>query len=77
MVLSAVHTLSTRENLRKAHERQQEKALWDEEYGSCRRCKDDSLDLPSCKECINGGGKKKLFRSKTRKRRAAWQQKTE
>ncbi len=77
MVLSAVHTLSTRENLRRAHERQQEKALWEEEFGSCRQCEDDSLDLPSCKECINGGGKKKLFRSKTRKRRGAWQQKTE
>ena len=77
MVLSALHTLSTRENLRHAHERQQEKALWEEEYGSCHRCEDDSLDLPSCKECINGGGKKKLFRSKKRKRRAAWQQKTE
>jgi hypothetical protein len=57
--------------------RQQEKAEWDEEYGSCSRCKDNSFDPPSCKECINGGGKKKLFRSKTWKRRAAWQQKKE
>jgi hypothetical protein len=81
MVLSALHTVTTRGNLCRAHERQQEKALWEEEYGLCRRCEDDSLDLPSCKDCINGGGKKKMFRSKTRNRgrkpntlQAVWRQ---
>jgi hypothetical protein len=69
MVISARHLVATRANLRIAHERQYDKALREEEYGSCRRCEEDSLDLPSCKECINGGGKKKLFRSKKRKRR--------
>ncbi len=69
MVFSATHTLSTRENLRQAHERQQEKSMREEEYGSCRNCEADFLELTSCKECVNGGGKKKLFRSKSKKRK--------
>lgn len=35
MVISALHLMATRANLRIAHERQQEKALWEEEHGSC------------------------------------------
>lgn len=69
MVISVRHLAATRENLRQAHERQQEKVMWEEEYGSCRRCEADSFNQPLCKECINGGGKKKLFRSKKKKRR--------
>jgi len=35
-----------------------EKALCDEEYGLVPPGKDNSFDLPSCKECINGGGRR-------------------
>ncbi len=69
MVLSAVHTLSTRENLRHAHERQQEKALWEEEHGSCRTCDYDNNPIPTsrCNGCVNGGGKFNLYKRKQKK----------
>lgn len=57
MVLSALHTLSTRANLRQAHERQQEKALWDD-------------PLARCNGCINGGGKIDLYKRKQKKRQS-------
>lgn len=72
LVLSAVHTLSTRENLRRAHERQQEKALWDEEHGSCRTCDYDNNPSPlvRCNGCINGGGKIDLYKLREKKRKS-------
>ncbi len=72
MVLSAVHTLSTRENLRQAHERQQEKALWEEEHGSCRKCDHDNIPNPltRCNGCINGGGKIDLYKRRQKKRKS-------
>ncbi len=59
MVISARHLLATRANLRLAHERQQEKALWEEEHGSCRACEYDNNSDPHarCNGCINGDGK--------------------
>lgn len=69
MVLSASHLLATRNNLRTAHERLHDKQLWEDEHGTCRRCKDDIPNPASCNECINGRGKKDLFREKPRRRK--------
>lgn len=71
VVISARHLMATRANLHIAHERQQEKALWDEEHGSCRTCEHDNNQSPlaRCNGCINGGGKETLFKEKTRKER--------
>jgi hypothetical protein len=71
MVISARHLLATRANLRMAHERQQEKALWEEEHGSCRACDCDNYPshLAHCNGCINGGGKFDLFRRKQKTRK--------
>jgi hypothetical protein len=70
MVISARHLLATGANLRMAHERQQERALWEEEYSSCRRCESDSAASQSrCGKCINDGGKETLFKERARKTR--------
>ena len=71
MVISTRHLVATRANLRIAHERQQEKALWEEEHGSCRKCDhDDNIDSSArCNGCINGGGKFDLFRRKQKTRK--------
>ncbi|MDD1745733.1 MAG: hypothetical protein LUQ20_08010 [Candidatus Methanoperedens sp.] len=55
--------MATRANLRIAHERQQEKALWEEEFGSWRRREDESAaSYPRRGRCINGGGKETLLK---------------
>src|SRR3972149_10117044 len=71
MVISARHLLATRANLRIAHERQQEKALWEEEHGSCRACDHDNNPSPlaHCDGCINGGGKFGLYQRKKKKKK--------
>ncbi len=69
MVLSAPHLLATRANLRAAHEKLHGRQLWEDAHGSCYRCKDDYANPPSCKDCINGGGKKDMFREKPRRRK--------
>ena len=71
MVISARHLIATRANLRIAHERQQEKALWEEEHGSCRKCDHDNNPNPQarCNGCINGGGKLDLYKKKQKKRK--------
>jgi hypothetical protein len=72
MVISARHLLATRANLRIAHERQQEKALWEEEHGSCRVCDYDNKSDPGtrCNGCINGGGKFDLYKRRQKKRKS-------
>jgi hypothetical protein len=69
MVISTRHLLATRANLRIAHERQQEKALWEEEHGSCRACDNDNNSDPQarCNGCINGGGKFDLYKRRQKK----------
>ena len=70
MVISARHLLATRANLRIAHERQHEKALWEEEQGSCRKCENDCvMDASLCRQCINGDGREKLFKGKINRNR--------
>ena len=63
MVISAAHTISTRANLRQAHEYQLEKALWEEKHGCCRTCNYDKNPNPQtrCNGCINGGGAFDLY----------------
>jgi hypothetical protein len=71
VVISARHLLATRANLRIAHERHQEKALWEEEHGSCRKCEYENNSDPHarCNGCINGGGKSDLYKRRQKKRK--------
>jgi len=71
MVISARHLLATHANLRKAHERQQEMALWEEEHGCCRKCDHDNNPGPlaCCNGCIKGGGKFDLYKKRQKKRK--------
>jgi hypothetical protein len=71
MVISALHTVTTRDNLRQAHKRQQERTLWEEEHGSCRKCDHDNNPNPParCNGCINGGGKFDLYKRRQKKRK--------
>lgn len=70
MVISVRHLMATRANLRIAHERQNNKALWEEEHGSCRTCDYDNNPIPlaHCNGCINGGGKFDLYKRKQKKK---------
>jgi len=49
-----------------------EKAFWDEEHESCRRCDYDNNSDPEarCNGCINGGDKETFFKEITQKKDA-------
>ena len=66
---TAHQLLASRDNLQTALTRRERKTLHIEIYGSCVRCRYDTVELnpERCKRCINGGGKDNLFEPKPRK----------
>jgi hypothetical protein len=69
LVVSPSHLMTTRANIRRAHEEQQEKALWEEEHGAAGSAIMTAtlLHKPPCNGCVNGGGKFDLYKRRQKK----------